>query len=240
MAKVILNTLASGFVDVDLLNENFQVLAAALEKTLSRDGTLPNQMEADLDLNGHGLLNSTSNPSDPASLVSLAAMQAYVDDRASGIQIQKSERFAPTNGQTALVLTEFVYEPGVSNLAVYVDGVRKFAVYDFVETDAQTVTFLSGFAGTEDVEVMTTEFIGNIALPAHTHQWTEILNTPVFTSRWPTYGEVTDKPTTFTPSVHAHSTADITSGNGLADARRGVFVQSGTPTATRVGDLWFY
>jgi hypothetical protein len=40
------------------LNENFARLAAAIENTLSRDGTEPNQLEADLDLNGYALTNT--------------------------------------------------------------------------------------------------------------------------------------------------------------------------------------
>lgn len=39
------------------INNNFRNLATAIENTLSRDGTLPNSMAADLDLNGNDLLN---------------------------------------------------------------------------------------------------------------------------------------------------------------------------------------
>lgn len=39
------------------INANFNSVASALEKVLSRDGTSPNQMQADLDLNHNDLLN---------------------------------------------------------------------------------------------------------------------------------------------------------------------------------------
>lgn len=39
------------------INNNFAAVETALEKTLSRDGTSPNTMTADLDLNGNDLLN---------------------------------------------------------------------------------------------------------------------------------------------------------------------------------------
>lgn len=39
------------------LNDNSDLIEAAVEKTLSRDGTAPNQMEADFDLNSYDLLN---------------------------------------------------------------------------------------------------------------------------------------------------------------------------------------
>lgn len=40
------------------LNENFDRISAALENTLSLDGTEPNQLEGDLDLNGYVLDNA--------------------------------------------------------------------------------------------------------------------------------------------------------------------------------------
>lgn len=39
------------------INQNFNDVSTAMEKTLSRDGTSPNQMEADLDLNNNDILN---------------------------------------------------------------------------------------------------------------------------------------------------------------------------------------
>src|SRR5690606_36587354 len=41
---------------------------------------------------------------------------------------------------------------------------------------------------------------------------------PVYATRWPTWSEVTDKPSTFPPDAHTHSASDITSGT-LSDAR---------------------
>lgn len=42
------------------LNENFQRIEDAFENTLSRDGSTPNQMEADLDMNSNDILNAGS------------------------------------------------------------------------------------------------------------------------------------------------------------------------------------
>src|SRR5690606_8032298 len=39
------------------LNANFDKVEAALENTLSRDGSVPNQMEADLDMNHNDIIN---------------------------------------------------------------------------------------------------------------------------------------------------------------------------------------
>lgn len=239
MAKVVLETLASGHLDVEVLNSNFAAIAAALETLLSRDGTLPNQMEADLDLNGHTLLNTGVDPDDPNALVTLTAMQSYVDARASGLVRQQREEQTAVAAQTVFVLATLEYEAGANNLAVYVDGVRKFPPLDYTETNGTTVTFVAGMVGGETVEFVTNEFLGTITLTPHTHAWGDLLGLPAFATRWPTYAEVTDKPATFTPAAHVHDAADVTTGR-LADARRGIFVQSGAPASPQVGDLWFW
>lgn len=56
--KITLNNLAT--FDNSIIasvNNNNAAITTALDNTLSRDGTSPNQMEADLDMNGHKILN---------------------------------------------------------------------------------------------------------------------------------------------------------------------------------------
>lgn len=61
MAKVTLTNLTSLTSNeasaVSTINENNDAIEAALENTLSRDGTSPNVMNADLDMNSYELLN---------------------------------------------------------------------------------------------------------------------------------------------------------------------------------------
>jgi hypothetical protein len=61
MPKVPLNTITSGYGTVDALNANFNAIEAAFDNTLSRDGDTPNQMSANLDMNGFSILNQ-ANP----------------------------------------------------------------------------------------------------------------------------------------------------------------------------------
>ena len=51
------NNITSGYASQTQLNENFNSINTALNNTLSRDGSLPNAMNADLDLNNNDLLN---------------------------------------------------------------------------------------------------------------------------------------------------------------------------------------
>jgi hypothetical protein len=57
MPKLTLTDIASGYASITELNNNFTAIETAIENTLSRDGTTPNQMTADLDMNGNAILN---------------------------------------------------------------------------------------------------------------------------------------------------------------------------------------
>lgn len=74
MAKLSLNTIGSRYGSIDALNDNFDAIEAAFENTLSRDGTGPNSLEADLDANSNRIINlPTPTANDEA------ATKGYVD-----------------------------------------------------------------------------------------------------------------------------------------------------------------
>lgn len=52
-----LGTIASGFFSRQSLNDNFNEILSAFDNTISRDGSTPNAMAADLDLNSNDVLN---------------------------------------------------------------------------------------------------------------------------------------------------------------------------------------
>lgn len=57
MAKLTLSTIGSRYGSIDALNANFDAIEAALENTVSLDGTVPNGMEVDFDMNSHKVIN---------------------------------------------------------------------------------------------------------------------------------------------------------------------------------------
>jgi len=63
MAKLALTDMASGYALVTTVNANNALIETALENTLSRDGTSPNTMSADLDLNSNQIKNLTDGTS---------------------------------------------------------------------------------------------------------------------------------------------------------------------------------
>lgn len=71
MAKLTLNNLSSLTNEqsaVTSINTNNDAIETALENTLSRNGTLPNQMEAELDMNSNRIINLPSPVSDSEPL----------------------------------------------------------------------------------------------------------------------------------------------------------------------------
>lgn len=54
-----LSTITSGYASNTVLNANFQALQQAFLNTLSRDGSTPNAMQADLDMNSNEIINAS-------------------------------------------------------------------------------------------------------------------------------------------------------------------------------------
>lgn len=61
MAKLTLTDVTSGYASTTAVNANNDLIEAALENTLSRDGATPNNMNANFDMNGFNILNQ-GNP----------------------------------------------------------------------------------------------------------------------------------------------------------------------------------
>ena len=72
MAKLTLTDIDSGYASVAALNANFTAIETAIENTVSRDGTSPNTLTEDLDVNGNGLLNVGSLTVGGVDVVDLA------------------------------------------------------------------------------------------------------------------------------------------------------------------------
>lgn len=65
-----------------------------------------------------------------------------------------------TAGQTVFNLTTMSYQPGTNSLSVFVDGVNQYgpgAQYAYLETDSDTVTFLSGLHVGAEVKFTTSQ-----------------------------------------------------------------------------------
>lgn len=75
LAKLVLATITSGYASIAALNANNDAIEVAFENTLSRDGTSPNAMGANLDMNSHKVVNVT-DASSSMDAVNLRQLQA--------------------------------------------------------------------------------------------------------------------------------------------------------------------
>ena len=94
--KPTLSTIASGYASNTTLNSNFEALRNAFDNTLSLDGSTPNAMGADLDLNGNNIINAaglTVNGTDYLAAVTSA--------KAAALAAQTAAELAETNAETS-------------------------------------------------------------------------------------------------------------------------------------------
>ena len=104
--KPTVTTLASGFNSTETLNSNFNNITDAFDNTLSLDGSTPNAMGADLDLNSNNIINATAIMVGGSDVVATtaaalaAAVQAQVDADAAVVASALSETNA-ANSATA-------------------------------------------------------------------------------------------------------------------------------------------
>lgn len=85
------------------INDNFKALQQAIENTVSRDGTVPNYMDADLDLNSYRIINAGA-PVNNKDVVTLE----YFEEKAGGAieaaaEAKASASKAASSAQSALV-----------------------------------------------------------------------------------------------------------------------------------------
>ncbi len=94
--KPTVTTLQSGFNSTETLNANFEALRDSFDNTLSLDGSTPNAMEADLDLNGNNIIGAAGlliNGTD--YLVDVEAAKT------AALAAQAAAETAETNAETA-------------------------------------------------------------------------------------------------------------------------------------------
>lgn len=85
------------------INDNFKALQAAIENTVSRDGTVPNYMDADLDLNSYRIIN-VGDPVGERDVVTLKYFEEKVGRAVeAAAEAKASASKAASSAQSALV-----------------------------------------------------------------------------------------------------------------------------------------
>jgi hypothetical protein len=170
MAKLTLNTIGSRYGSIDALNANNDLVEAALENTLSRDGTGPNNMEVALDMDSNRVINMADGVGNQDA-ATIKQVNSIIASLSTGIIASLKERQDATAGQTVFTLAAIEYFPGSNNLAVYINGVRQYSGESYTETNSTTVTFSSGLNVGAEVLFITNEAVDNANLQASAVQY---------------------------------------------------------------------
>lgn len=144
MPKVVLDNITSGYSSTTKINANNDRLEAAIDNTLSRDGSTPNQMEAPIDMNSNRIINvgapqganDAARYSDIAGLVDITGVVAPSQTGNSGRYLGTDGTLASWSNPPVYIArtaaeisagitpTSYSYEPGdVRRYGAVGDGV---------------------------------------------------------------------------------------------------------------------
>ena len=130
MAKISLTDMTSGYQSTAVYNANNTLLEAAIENTLSRDGTAPNTMGANLDMNSNKIVNLTDGTNNQdavtvsqlsgASLASVADLADLSDVTSAAV----TNRFVLVANGTKYV-GRALTEADISDLGTYLTSISE-------------------------------------------------------------------------------------------------------------------
>jgi hypothetical protein len=158
MAKLTLNTIGSRYGSIDALNANFDAIETALENTLSRNGTAPNGMDADLDMDSNRIINLADGINN-VDAVNVKQVNGLLQGVYSGNIVKLREIATATAGQTVFNLSGLTYTPASNNLSIFINGVKQRLTSAYVETDNNTITFTAAVPVTAVVEFIVNDDI---------------------------------------------------------------------------------
>jgi hypothetical protein len=147
--KPTISTISSGYASNTQLNNNFSALRTGFDNTLSLDGSTPNAMNADFDMNSNDILNA--NIVNTEILKIAGTVVAVGDLSAAGATLSSDSHTG--NGST--VAFSMSYEPFIKdNTQVYIDGVyQEKATYSISGT---TLTFSEAPPLNSGIEIVVT------------------------------------------------------------------------------------
>jgi len=148
--KATLTDISTGWASLSTLNGNFTALNDALDNTLSLDGSTPNAMTADLDMNSKDIINTgTVNTS---ALKLDGALVSAGDLSSAGATLHSDDH----TGDGSTVNFSMTYAPVIKdNTQVYIDGVyQEKSTYSISGT---TLTFSEAPPLNAGIEIVVTK-----------------------------------------------------------------------------------
>jgi hypothetical protein len=142
--KPSITTISSGYQSTSTINNNFQSVRNAFDNTLSLDGSTPNAMQADLDMNNFNVLNANTISANNLAIDGLAVIAEnipYLADSATN----------PTtrlNGEP-LQSGDLYFNTTTNTMRVYRVGTGWIDYDSSAQTAASTATTQAGIATTQ-------------------------------------------------------------------------------------------
>lgn len=239
MTKVPIDPLTLGFGSTNKLNSIFEDIEAALDNTLSRDGTGPNEMEANLDMNGHRILNLPAPNTDFEPLRKIdviGGLEVTIGSDWADIT-NKPSTFAPSahTHTTADVtgLSELIEDTigtkvvaGTNVTVSYNDTTGQTTISSTASGGASDWSTLTGKPSTFEPTVESVQDIMATTLVAGTNvtlTYNDAGNTLTVASTGsggtPDWSTITGKPSTFEPTIESVQDivgAQLVAGSGVS------------------------
>lgn len=169
MTRIILDDLTSIQNDptaVDTINDNSAIIEGAFDRVLFRDGTSPNKMEADLDMNSHKILNlpAPRSPLEPARLKDVGDAPGYAEAAAASAAAAHADRLI--TDANVIITNADVVTTNADVVLTHADVVLTHADVVTTGNNATTATTQAGIATTQ-AGIATTQ-AGNASTSAST------------------------------------------------------------------------
>lgn len=157
--KPTVTTVASGYYGRQALNDNFEALRDAFDNTLSRDGSTPNAMGADLDMNSNDILNAQTVNTEALRLDGVLVSS-------SGLSAAGATLFSDDyTGDGSTVAYTMTYQPFIKdNTQVYIDGV--YQNKDGYSISGTTLTFSAAPPLNSAIEIVVARSLNTAATDA--------------------------------------------------------------------------
>jgi hypothetical protein len=154
--KPTISTISSGYASNTQLNNNFSALRTGFDNTLSLDGSTPNAMNADFDMNSNDILNANEINTSSLRLNGVLVSAAGEVDVTSSIM--SSDVFTG-NGSTTVYTLSFA--PYIKdNTQIYIDGVYQNKIT--YSTSGNTLTFTEAPPLNSAIEVMVARILTDV------------------------------------------------------------------------------
>lgn len=132
------NIISSGY-NLSKINDNFQKIQTALEDGLSRSGVTPNQMNADLDMNGNNIINIAGLGAESV-IIDGVTVEQYVLNATEAVRLE-AEGYADDANQSAI---------DANNSAIEASGYSVIATNAAAAAGDLVADAVSGFSGFTD------------------------------------------------------------------------------------------